>query len=59
MTEEKQKGGEMELGRGADRSTDLGFSEIKLHLGTTNEELKCLINGALETRLNSSKIPQK
>lgn len=40
-------------------STGLDFSEIKLFLGITKEEIKYLINGALETRLNSSKIQQK
>lgn len=40
-------------------NADLDFSEIKLFLGITKEEIKCLINGALETRLNSSEIQQK
>lgn len=30
-------------------STDMDFSEIKLFLSMTKEEIRCLTNGALET----------
>lgn len=40
-------------------TTDLDFTEIKLFLDMRKEEIKCLIDEALETRLNSSKIQQK
>lgn len=48
----------MELGGAGEGcgTTDLYFTGIKLFLDSTKEEIKCLINGALETRLNSSKI---
>lgn len=40
-------------------TTDLDFTGIKLFLDMRKEEIKCLIDEALETRLNSSKIQQK
>lgn len=56
---EQQEGRGDRAGQGVGRETGLDFSEIKVFLGITKEEIKCLINGALETRLNSPKLQQK
>lgn len=57
LTEEKEKGrGETWSWGRQQGTTDLDFTGIKLFLDITKEEIKRLINGALETRLNSSKI---
>lgn len=57
MEEKQEERGDGD-GQGAGFS-DLDFSEIKVFLGITKEGIKCRINGALETRLKSSKLQQK
>ena len=58
VTEEKRKGEESGAGRAGarGRTTDLDFTGIKSFLGTTKKDRKCHVSGALETRMDSSKI---